>query len=89
MLRHRQHLIDRIANWNGIFTGLALWPQAMKAFVSASTEDLSIVAFLIILVNSAIWLMYAMHRNLRPLKISSSLNIIASVIIVGFILNPF
>jgi uncharacterized protein with PQ loop repeat len=81
------HLIDRIANWNGVLTGLALWPQALKALLSQSTDDLSVLAFGVIFLNSAVWLTFASHRGLRPLKISSSLNLLASATLITIILR--
>jgi len=81
------HPIDRIANLNGVLTGLALWPQAFKALLSGSTGDLSVLAFAVIFLNSAGWLTYAFHRGLRPLKISSSMNLVASATLIALILR--
>jgi uncharacterized protein with PQ loop repeat len=85
MARHPVHPIDRLANANGIITGLALWPQLIKALISGSTGDLSFWAFSIIFLNSAVWTAYAWHRSLTPLKISSVLNLIASGFIIALI----
>lgn len=87
MTSHKRHLVDRVANWNGVLTGLALWPQAIKALFSHSIGDLSALAFAVIFLNSAVWLLYSQHRGLRPLRISSSMNLCASALILFLILR--
>ena len=86
MVMQHHHPIDRLANVNGIVTGLALWPQLIKALVTHSTEDLSLWAFAIIFINSVVWTAYAWHRSLTPLKVSSILNLVASGVIIGMVL---
>ena len=80
---HRRHDIDTLANWNAIFSGIALYPQAYKVFVTNSVEDLAYSTFLIILLNSLVWLGYGLHRKLPPLIVSSALNALAAGYIVA------
>lgn len=75
------HFIDKLAFANGIISGIALYPQVWKLFVSGSTAGISLVSFSIIFLNSLVWLMYAVHRELVSLAIASILNTVASGIL--------
>lgn len=80
------HLIDRLALANGFVSGVALYPQVWTVFSSGSTTGVSLPTFLLILLNSIVWLLYALHRGLISLGIASVLNILASIILVYAIL---
>lgn len=73
------HPIDRLGNLNGIVSGITLYPQLFHAYTSKSLEGLSLITFSLIFVNSAIWILYAKHRKLPALLISSILNAISSL----------
>ncbi len=83
---YHHHLIDKIAIYTGIISGLALYPQVYIVIVTKNITGLSSVSFCIILLNSLVWTIYAMHRRLVPLIISSALNTLASAILILFIL---
>jgi uncharacterized protein with PQ loop repeat len=72
------HWIDKLAVFTGIVSGFALYPQIYTLMASGTTENVSIVTFVIILANSVVWLMYSIHRGLLSLAIPSILNIFAS-----------
>lgn len=76
------HLLDRLAYANGILTGFALYPQVYLSITSRATEGISTLAYGIILFNSIVWTLYAQHRGIVPLVVSSVLNGIASVMLV-------
>ena len=80
------HLIDRLALANGFVSGIALYPQVWSILASGSTASVSLVTFLLILLNSTVWLLYAIHRGLISLGIASVLNMVASGILVGAII---
>jgi uncharacterized protein with PQ loop repeat len=80
--KHRQHWLDRIAIANGLFSGIALFPQVFKVVWTGDTAGLSLLSFSFIAVNSFIWLLYAMHRGLIALGISSVLNLLASLALI-------
>lgn len=80
------HFIDRLALANGFISGIALYPQVWAVLSSGSTTGVSLPTFLLILFNSVVWLLYAIHRGLISLGIASVLNILASVILVCAIL---
>lgn len=79
--RHH-HDIDSLAGINSLFSGLALYPQVYKVFSTGSVEDLAHTTFIIIFINSLVWLIYAQHRKIWPLGISSALNTLASAYIL-------
>ncbi len=81
-MAHSEHFIDRLAKINGVLTGLALYLQIIHAVAIQSTEGLSTTAFALIFINSLVWIAYARHRRLMPLLVSSSLNVVASAVLV-------
>jgi len=76
------HFIDRVAVIAGIASGVALYPQVVSVILNHSTEGLSITSFFIICINSIVWSLYAVHRKITALVISSVLNTIASLILI-------
>jgi uncharacterized protein with PQ loop repeat len=81
------HAIDRLALANGIVSGAALYPQVWSVLMSGSAAGISLVTFCIILLNSLVWLAYALHRGLISVGISSILNALASSILVASVLT--
>lgn len=80
------HPIDRLGNINGLISGVTLYPQLFHAFTSKSLEGLSLTTFILIFLNSAVWIAYAKHRKLPALLISSVLNGLSSGAIATLIL---
>ena len=80
------HPIDRLADVNSIVSGIALYPQLFKIIFDDSIIGLSYVTFLIIAINSLVWIAYGYHRRSMPLLISSLLNLISSTGILLYIL---
>jgi uncharacterized protein with PQ loop repeat len=76
------HLIDRLAFVNGIVSGIALYPQVWTVLSTKSIDGVSLLTFLLILLNSLVWLMYSIHRGLISLALASIFNTIASGILV-------
>ena len=80
------HLIDRLAFVNGLVSGIALYPQAWHVINAGTVEGISALTYLLILLNSLIWVVYAVHRGLISLGIASILNTLASGAILLIIL---
>lgn len=80
------HFIDKLAFLNGFVSGVALYPQLYSVVTGGSTTELSLATFVIIFVNSIVWLLYSIHRNLLSLGIASLLNSIASGILASLII---
>jgi uncharacterized protein with PQ loop repeat len=80
---HRHlHIIDKIAFANGIISGLALYPQVWLTYTGGFDQSVSALSFLLIFINSIVWFLYALHRSLLSLAITSILNCIASGLLV-------
>lgn len=81
------HPIDRLAEANGLLTGIALYPQLFKVIGTREVASLSPSTFFIIFVTNIIWLAYAFHRKSSPIVIAGVLNVISSgALIVLFFL---
>jgi uncharacterized protein with PQ loop repeat len=74
---HR-HPVDYVANLNSVLSGVALYPQLFSLVRGGTAEGLSVITFLIIAVNSLVWVMYAVHRHAPPLLISGACNFVAA-----------
>jgi uncharacterized protein with PQ loop repeat len=87
-LHHRfhHHFIDKLAFVNGLVSGVALYPQVWAVFTYGSAAGVSLSTFIIILLNSFVWLAYSIHRGLISLGIASIFNLIASAILISSIL---
>ena len=82
------HWIDKVAFLNAIVGAIALYPQLYNLMTSnVRTENLSILSFSLIFLNSIVWLLYGIHRKISPLVISSVLNVVASGLILYLILD--
>ncbi len=80
------HVIDRAAFFAGIVSGVALVPQVWVTLASGTVDGVSLITFIVISLNSVVWLMYAMHRGLIALGIASLLNALAaSVMVVAYL----
>ena len=77
-LDEHSHPVDKLAKLNSIISGFALYPQLFKIIFGNPTVGLSYATFLMISVNSIIWVIYGYHRKTMPLLISSSLNFLSS-----------
>lgn len=85
-LGKHSHPIDKIAELNGLLSGIALYPQVIQAALTKNVDGLSLYTFLFIFINSIIWIFYAQHRSLPQVLISSLLNCAASGILLGLVL---
>jgi len=87
MNQRHNHLIDKIAIINGFVTGLALYPQVVASILSGDVSGLSNTAFIIIFLNSIVWMLYGYHRTIKPLIVSSLLNCFAAGLLTFLIFN--
>lgn len=78
------HLIDKLAFFNGLVSGIALYPQLFTLLVYGGKESVSVVTYSLIFSNSVVWVFYAMHRSLLSLFIASALNALAAALILFF-----
>lgn len=80
------HPIDRLAQVNALVSGVALYPQLFKVLFTGNVTGFSLLTYALIVLNSLIWIIYALHRKLLPLLISSILNLLAGFGIIVFII---
>jgi uncharacterized protein with PQ loop repeat len=80
------HFIDKLAFFNGLVSGIALYPQVWVVLRDGSSAGVSLPTFLLIFLNSFVWLTYSVHRGLISLAIASIFNLIASGILIGTIM---
>jgi uncharacterized protein with PQ loop repeat len=85
-LEDHHHLVDRIAYANGLLSGVALYPQVIKAFLTHEVQGLSFLTFLLILVSSLTWMIYALHRRTLALLISSTMNSVAAGALIALLI---
>lgn len=81
------HTVDIIADVNALVSGVALYPQLFKIVTTGAVDGFSLLTFSIIAINSIVWLIYATHRRLTPLLVSSFLNFTAALGIIFFIIS--
>ncbi|MFH1621436.1 MAG: PQ-loop domain-containing transporter [Patescibacteria group bacterium] len=84
-LDKHHHPIDKIAKINALLSGIALYPQLFKIIFTADVTGFSLLTYILIALNSLVWIFYAVHRKLVPLLISSVLNLLAAFGISIFI----
>ncbi len=78
-------LLELVADINGVIGGFALYPQVIKVLITNNIEGISLLSFFIILINSSIWLHYALTKRITALRISSTLNVAAASAIILFV----
>jgi uncharacterized protein with PQ loop repeat len=83
--KDHRHPIDILANANCVISAISLYPQLYALLTGASREGISIVTFLLIVVNSAIWTIYGAHRRSPPLILSSTANLLAASAILALL----
>lgn len=72
------HVIDRLAEANALFGGLALFPQLITVWRSRDVASLSSTSFLVLFIANVVWGIYGFHRKDTAVILSSCLVIISS-----------
>ncbi len=85
LIQH-QHFIDKLAFFNGLLSGVALYPQVWAVITSGSSESISLLSFFLIFINSIVWFLYSVHRALFSLGITSILNALSSGAMITIVL---
>lgn len=74
--------IDVIGFIAAILGTFSLVPQVIKILKSRTTLGVSMIMYLIICIDSALWLIYGLVLSLKPLIIQSSIILICTFTIV-------
>lgn len=82
LVKHN-HPIDQLTVGASLLSGVALYPQVFKVFITKEVIGLAPSTFFILTVTNAIWIAYGIHRKSLPLMISGVLNLIASAAILA------
>lgn len=87
VLQVHSHWIDKLAVFNGVFSGFALFPQLFQVLTSHSTLGVSPMTYGAIFLNNIVWGMYAFHRSLISVLLAAILNILASGVLLLLIIT--
>jgi len=83
----KRDILDYLVYFFTFATPLFEVPQAIEIFANQSAQDVSIWTWAFFCIDNLVWIVYALHRNLRPVLITSILfEIIEVAILVGVIL---
>lgn len=76
------HLIDKIAVWNGVVSGLVLYPQIALILFWHVPNNISVITLGLLVLNNIVWTMYGIHRSLASITIAATLNVLAGTILL-------
>ena len=68
----------------GTLTTAAFFPQVIKVVKTRSTQDLSLVMFLILSIGVILWLVYGLYLWALPIIMANSLTLIFIFIILWY-----
>ncbi len=77
------NLVTLIGMISAVLTTGAFVPQALKTIRSRSTEDLSLLTFLMMFSGTLLWFIYGMQINDMPLIVANAI----SACLTGIILS--
>ena len=66
----------------GFLTTIAFIPQVFKAWISKSTNDISLSMFVIFTIGVSCWLIYGILTKNHPIIIANSITLILSFLIL-------
>ena len=78
---------DSVLGWLvsavGIATGAAYIPQAARIWKRRSSDDVSVVTYLLFLGGQIVYLIYGLRIRQFPLIVGMAANIVGSVAVIG------
>ena len=81
-------ILDFILKYIGFFaaicTTIAFLPQALKVWKTKSTNDISLLMFIIFTIGVASWLIYGIIISDLPIILANAVTLILSLFILGF-----
>ena len=78
------HWIEYVGLFGAFLTGVTFVPQVYKAWQTKSVGDLSTWMVLIVITSAAVWLVYALYLNLRPVIIANSVILVLAIVLLYF-----
>ncbi|ASP28466.1 hypothetical protein SCORR_v1c06940 [Spiroplasma corruscae] len=80
-------LAIEIIGWFGFTTSFTmLLPQVVKVIKTRNTKSLSLIMFLLTFLNALLWFVYGLLTNSMQLYIANSCAMLASLIIIIYII---
>ena len=80
-------LLDSVLGWLvsavGIATGVAYVPQAVRIWKRRSSDDVSVVTYLLFLGGQVVYLVYGLRIRQVPLIVGMVANIVGSVAVIS------
>ena len=67
-----------------LFTTISFFPQLVKIWKTKSTQDISLVTFLLFCIGALFWLIYGIMLNDIPIITANSIVIFQALIILVF-----
>jgi len=77
-----ENIISYIGFFAGFCTTMAFVPQAIKAWKTKSTKDISLLMFLIFITGVVFWLIYGILISQLPLIVANAITLILAISIL-------
>ena len=77
-----ENIISYVGFYAGFCTTIAFIPQAIKAWKSKSTKDISLLMFLIFTTGVIFWLIYGVLLSELPLVIANAVTLVFAISIL-------
>ena len=78
------HWIEYVGLFGAFLTSITFIPQVYKAWQSKSVGDLSTWTVSIVITSAAVWLVYGLYLELRPVIIANSIILVLAVMLLYF-----
>jgi MtN3 and saliva related transmembrane protein len=66
----------------GVASGAAYLPQAIRIWKRRSSDDVSVVTYLLFLLGQVIWLTYGVRFGLREIVVGMSANLVGNLAVI-------
>lgn len=78
------HWIEYVGLFGAFLTSITFIPQVYKAWQSKSVGDLSTWTVSIVITSAAVWLVYGLYLELRPVIIANSIILVLALVLLYF-----
>lgn len=78
------HWIEYVGLFGAFLTSITFIPQVYKAWQSKSVGDLSTWTVSIVITSAAVWLVYGLYLELRPVIIANSIILVLAILLLYF-----
>lgn len=78
------HWIEYVGLFGAFLTSITFIPQVYKAWQTKSVGDLSVWTISIVVTSAAVWLIYGLYLELRPVIIANSIILVLAIVLLYF-----